>query len=358
MADSSPTSPAPKSSSTLPPVELEPQDVQQNQDPIEADDPDAVFSDYSSQASSTQSLSSSIKEHIYANGRRYHRKSSDENQQYLLPSDETEMDRLDMMHHMGLLTLDGDLYRAPIVGDPANVLDCGTGTGIWALDFGNQHPGSRVIGVDLAPNQPSWTYPNVEFETDDLEKEWTFKKNYFDYIHSRTLGTAIKDWAKYTKQMFDHAAPGGYVEISEHALIGACDDGTVPPDSIFDKYFEHLQAALLKVGVDVRFFSSRFFREHLEAAGFVDIKVFVYKVPWGTWPKNKKFKYMGAVCAEIFRSGLEAYGMMAMTRLLEMPEEEVKQICEDFYKTIMEGKQHSYHLQWQIVARKPTDAKA
>lgn len=106
--------------------------------------------------SSTESLSSSIREHVYANGRRYHRKSSDENQQYLLPSDETEMDRLDLAHHLQLLVLGGELYKAPLQSDPHNVLDCGTGTGIWALDFGSIHPGSSVIGVDLAPNQPTW----------------------------------------------------------------------------------------------------------------------------------------------------------------------------------------------------------
>lgn len=41
-------------------------------------------------------------------------------------------------------------------GDPHNVLDAGTGTGIWALDFGEVHTGSQVIGVDLMPIQPSW----------------------------------------------------------------------------------------------------------------------------------------------------------------------------------------------------------
>ncbi|TGZ76986.1 S-adenosyl-L-methionine-dependent methyltransferase [Ascodesmis nigricans] len=358
----SPTTPAPESSPNPPPVESTPEehDVQHNQDPIEADDP-AAFSDYSdssSLASSTQSITSSIMEHVYTNGRRYHRKSSDENQQYLMPSDETEMDRLDMMHHMGLLTLDGELYSAPITESPHNVLDCGTGTGIWALEFGNMHTESNVIGVDLAPNQPAWTYPNVSFETDDLEKEWTYKKNHFNYIHSRTLGTAIKDWAKYTKQMFEHAAPGAFVEIAEHSVAAYCDDNTVPADSIYITYCTILSDALLKVGVDVRPYSARFFRQQLEAAGFVDIKVMSYKIPWGPWPKSKKFKYMGAVCAEIFRTGLEAYGLMAMTRLQNIPEEEAKSICTEFYKTMLAGKQHGYHLQWYIVARKPETTEA
>ncbi|TGZ80291.1 S-adenosyl-L-methionine-dependent methyltransferase [Ascodesmis nigricans] len=275
----------------------------------------------------------------------YHRKSSDENEQYFLPADETEFDRLDMAHHLQLLILDGELHKAPIQNDPANVLDCGTGTGIWALDFGSIHPGSKVIGVDLAPNQPTWTYPNVVFETDDLEKEWTYQKNHFDFIHSRMVGSAIRDWGRYTRQMYEHAAPGAYVELSEHSMWTYCDDNTQPPTSISLTYFTHLTAALSKLNIHTRDFSSRFFRSHLEAAGFVDIQVFVYKVPWGTWPKSRKFKHMGAVCSEVCRTGIEAYGLMAMTRLLGMEESEARAICTEFVDTMYKAKEHIYHLQ-------------
>lgn len=132
----------------------------------------------------------------------------------MLPSDETEQDRLDLTHHLQLLVLAGALHLSPLgEEDPHNVLDCGTGTGIWALDFGETHPGSRVIGVDLAPIQPSWTYNNVSFEVDDLERDWTYRPDFFNFIHSRMVGTSIKDWARYTKQMFHHCAPGGWVEL-------------------------------------------------------------------------------------------------------------------------------------------------
>jgi len=45
----------------------------------------------------------------------------------------------DLQHHLFLLTLSGNLYNAPIKDLPGgvhNVLDIGTGTGIWAIDFG------------------------------------------------------------------------------------------------------------------------------------------------------------------------------------------------------------------------------
>lgn len=40
-----------------------------------------------------------------------------------------------MGHHIYRLMLGGELYLAPIPKSPARVLDLGTGTGIWAMDF-------------------------------------------------------------------------------------------------------------------------------------------------------------------------------------------------------------------------------
>ena len=44
----------------------------------------------------------------------------------------------DLQHHMYSLTLGGKLFVAPIPEEQKlhRVLDLGTGTGIWAMDFG------------------------------------------------------------------------------------------------------------------------------------------------------------------------------------------------------------------------------
>jgi hypothetical protein len=48
------------------------------------------------------------------------------------PNDEHSNDLQDLAHHMYLMTLEGKLHLAPL-DNPHNILDIGTGTGIWAM---------------------------------------------------------------------------------------------------------------------------------------------------------------------------------------------------------------------------------
>jgi predicted O-methyltransferase YrrM len=98
-------------------------------------------------------LASSIINYKYENGRRYHAFRAGT---YLLPNDDKEQDRMDLVHHLYGLLLGGKLFLAPIPHEPHRVLDLGTGTGIWAMDFADEYPSAEVIGTDLSPIQPKW----------------------------------------------------------------------------------------------------------------------------------------------------------------------------------------------------------
>jgi hypothetical protein len=76
------------------------------------------------------SLAPSVRDYTFENGRRYHKFREG---QYNFPNDDSEQDREDMKHNM-MVNLCQTLHFAPIGRDPGNILDMGTGTGIWAIE--------------------------------------------------------------------------------------------------------------------------------------------------------------------------------------------------------------------------------
>jgi 2-polyprenyl-3-methyl-5-hydroxy-6-metoxy-1,4-benzoquinol methylase len=115
-------------------------------DPSFLQDPSSESYDRSGYDTSTASLSSSIQQYVFENGRRYHAYFGvDKNP---LPTDEKEQDRMDLHHEMFLKLLDGRLHLAPIK-NPHRILDVGTGTGIWAIDMADKYSQAEVIGNDL-----------------------------------------------------------------------------------------------------------------------------------------------------------------------------------------------------------------
>ena len=91
------------------------------------------------------------------------------------------------------------LYLAPI-HSPRNIIDLGTGTGLWAVDMAERFEDARVKGIDLTPiSRP--VHPNFEFEVDNIEEEWPPGPKY-DFVHIRSLFGAIQDWPNLYQECF------------------------------------------------------------------------------------------------------------------------------------------------------------
>jgi ubiquinone/menaquinone biosynthesis C-methylase UbiE len=239
--------------------------------------------------SETQSLGSLLMKFEFENGRRYHAFQAG---RYAFPNDEEELDRMDLENHIFLMLLGGKLHHAPLKS-PQRILDLGTGTGIWAVEIADQYPSASVVGTDLSPVQPTMVPPNLKFEIDDFEQEWTFQKDSFDFIHWRLLLASVSDYPKLFRQAFQHTKPGGYMEIHDIDPGHYCDDGTVTKDCSSVRWSQLFYEGCEKAGRPLLPIDS--YKVMMESAGFVDVNEHILKRPSNTWPKDKDLKRLGMV---------------------------------------------------------------
>lgn len=210
---------------------------------------------------------------------------------YLLPNDDTELDREDMKHHMWTLVLEGNLHLAPLSDSPQKILDVGTGSGIWAMQAADRYPSAEIIGFDISPVQPSWVPPNLVFEVDDLEQEWLWGAASFDFVHCRFMFMSVLDWPAMLEQAYRTLKPGGYIELAELDLQPMPAVKGKPSPPLIDEWFKIQGNILAKKGYNMRF--ARQFKRILLDAGFEEVVEVVRPVPWGVWSRDKRLKAIG-----------------------------------------------------------------
>ncbi|KAE8153371.1 S-adenosyl-L-methionine-dependent methyltransferase [Aspergillus avenaceus] len=309
---------------------------------------DSDFDDQQSVDSDLTSIASSIYNYVYENGRTYR---SYRPGTYILPNDEKEQERLDILHHVFRLILDGGLCQT-VLEDPQKVLDVGTGTGIWAIEVADDHPSAEVIGVDLSPIQPGWVLPNVHFVIDDVSEEWAFPHDSFDFIHVRCLAGTLADWPYFLKQCFRHLKPGGKIESSECRTHLLCDDGSYPKDSYTHKWVNEFNRIAQKNGRPFDLFPQ--FKGLLQEASFTNICTFEKPCPLGTWPKDPRLK---EICryfrAQFLWGAADGYSMALFTRFGGWTPVEVEVLLAQVRKEIKGNNMHVYALCSFVTAEKP-----
>ena len=112
---------------------------------------------------------------------------------YHFPNDEPELVRQNNQHDIIGILLDGRKYLAPLSrrNPPRKILDIATGTGLWAIEMGDEFPLSSIIGTDLSPIQPDLVPPNVRFYIDD---------GYAQHASSRSLVLLLRWLFSFTNQ--------------------------------------------------------------------------------------------------------------------------------------------------------------
>ncbi|CRG82966.1 hypothetical protein PISL3812_00313 [Talaromyces islandicus] len=316
-------------------------------DILQVDSECSDLSDTTSSIDDRTTLVSSIKDYKYENGRRYH---SFRDGEYLLPNDDREQDRLDLSHHIFTLILNGDLFRAPI-DNPQSVLDIGTGTGLWAIDFAEQFPGAEVLGIDLSPIQPTWVPPNCRFEIEDVESDWLYGQQSMDYVHARAMSGSIRDWPAFFEQTMQCLRPGGWLEVQEYETIALSDDGTFDQAVNFRLWQENINEASRMFGKG--FMDCWYHKERMEKAGFVNVTDDAYKVPMGPWPKDKRMKELGRFQLFQMLEAVEPFSLAVFTRLLKWTPEKTRDLMEKVKADLCNPKLHMYSRFHYIYGQKP-----
>jgi len=284
--------------------------------------------------SSTSSVRSSVYEYIKENGRTYHAYNSGK---YHLPNDEAEQDRLDLQHQLFLLSL-GDLHLVPISKTPHNVLDIGTGTGIWAIEFAQKYPSANVVGSDLSPIQPEFVPPNCQFEVNDVEEEWSYTQK-FDYIHGRALTACFRDPSFVLASAFDALEPGGWLEMQDPTMPLLCIDNTMEGTAI-QEWMKLMCTAGEILGRCLT--NSRNYKRWMEEIGFVDVEEVHF--PWAInpWPRGKKEKLVALWMQQDLLDGLHGMSVGLLTRGLGWSTERVELLLVGVRNDIKNRNIHTY----------------
>ncbi|KAK4118906.1 S-adenosyl-L-methionine-dependent methyltransferase [Parathielavia appendiculata] len=275
---------------------------------------------------SNVSAASSLYEFVQEHGRTFHKYKEGK---YFLPNDQ---------HSISKFLLKGKLGLAPIE-KPGRVLDLGTGTGIWAIEFAEENPESEVLGTDLSPIQPAYLPPNCRFEIDDVDDDWAYSHR-FDYIHGRYLLPFIKkDWNHYFKTIYDNLNPGGWAECQETIIYFQSIDGSHEGTAL-QRWNTLLLQAIQRMGRSAT--EALRCKTYLAEAGFANLGEKKFAVPMNPWAKGKEQKAIGSMQMQNNLEGIDGITMTVFTRALGWVPADVEKLLVDVKNDLQDRSIHAY----------------
>lgn len=145
--------------------------------------------------------------------------------------------------------------------------------------------------------------------------------------------------------------PGGYLELQEFTLPQS-DDGTFTPNLALRQSMTLLGEAA--AGSGHAFIDLKTLKPLLEKAGFQDVCEYHFKWPSNTWPRDPKYKEIGAWNHENIMTGLQGFLMAALTRGLGWEADEVNILAAKARQDMLNKEIHAYWPIIVVTGRKPS----
>lgn len=246
-----------------------------------------------------------------------------------------------------LFMLDHKITLGVIPQSPKRILDVGAGTGDWAMAAAERFPEATVVALDITDAYfPGAMPPNVTFELDNAEHEWTHNEP-FDFIHIRELGGAFSDWSKIYSEAAKHLKNGGMIEVADHNRVFLTNE---PKDSWLSIFNGAVHAAGENAGRPLNLDHLK--KPMFDKAGLSITKSRTFDLPVGQWHPDPRKKVVSKMALVAALDGIEATGLRLLTKYQEYSEEDARSLIEKVREEVKDPEAKAYIKIQFVVARK------
>ncbi|KAI0099867.1 S-adenosyl-L-methionine-dependent methyltransferase [Nemania sp. FL0031] len=231
--------------------------------------------------------------YIEAFGYKYHHSG-----RIFVPFDEKEQQRMEIEHRLFRHCLNGALTATRIPLNVEQIVDLGSGTGLWPTEMAVRYPQAQILGIDISRIQKTNAVPpNVRYSIGNVEDPWPVPDSSVDFLHARSLAGGVTDWPALFRQAYDKLKPGGLLEWTEVAIQIFDFDGDFGDAELCPNFLQIWRD--LNQRNNIEFTPSPNGPEWLNETGFEAIVQRTEILPLGDWAQDEKLRTRQALMNRI-----------------------------------------------------------